>query len=70
MNGNLDRGADRRPAEAIRSMAWPDYNANLSVALKTRRAVRDAVISNGLLQGLPRRHFQPASSDGQERKSG
>jgi hypothetical protein len=46
MNGNLDRGADRRPAEAMRSMVWPDYNANLSVALKTRRAVRDAVISN------------------------
>jgi hypothetical protein len=46
MNGNSTRGADRRPAEAMRSMAWPDYNASLNVALKTRRAVRDAVISS------------------------
>jgi hypothetical protein len=46
MNGNANRGAHPRPAEAMRSIAWPDYNANLNVALKTRRAVRDAVISN------------------------
>jgi hypothetical protein len=46
MNGNANRGAHPRPAEATRSIAWPDYNANLNIALKTRRAVRDAVISS------------------------
>ena len=46
MNGNANRGAHPRPAEATRSIAWPDYNANLNIALKTRRAVRDAVITN------------------------
>jgi hypothetical protein len=45
MNGNPKGGANRRPADAARSMAWPDYNANLVVAQKTRRAVRDEVIS-------------------------
>jgi hypothetical protein len=38
-------GASRRSADAARSIAWPDYNANLMVAQKTRRAVRDEVIS-------------------------
>jgi hypothetical protein len=46
MNGNSSGGADRRPAEAMQSIAWPDYSASLNIGLKTRRAVRDAVISN------------------------
>jgi hypothetical protein len=45
MNGNVNEGANRRPAESMRSIAWPDYNASLSIAQKTRRAVRDAVIT-------------------------
>lgn len=46
MNGSPNRGAHRRPADTSCSNAWPDYNATLMVAQKTRRAVRDAVISN------------------------
>lgn len=45
MNVNPKGGASRRPGDAMRSIAWPDYNASLNVAQKTRRAVRDAVIS-------------------------
>jgi hypothetical protein len=40
------RGAPRRPADLARSIAWPDYDANLMLAQKTRRAVRDEVISS------------------------
>ena len=32
-------------ADVARSIAWPDYDANLRLAQKTRRAVRDEVIS-------------------------
>jgi hypothetical protein len=35
----------RRPADALRSIAWPDCEATLLLAQKTRRAVRDEVIS-------------------------
>jgi hypothetical protein len=45
MSGNSNGGANQCPAELMRSIAWPDYNASLVVAQKTRRAVRDAVIS-------------------------
>jgi hypothetical protein len=45
MNRNADGGGSRRPAELTRSIAWPDYNASLKVAQRTRRAVRDAVIT-------------------------
>jgi hypothetical protein len=45
MNIIPTRGAPRRPADASRSTAWPDFEANLAVVQKTRRAVRDAVIS-------------------------
>ena len=45
MTVNPRGGAGRRPADAARSIAWPDYDANLLLAQKTRRAVRDAVIS-------------------------
>jgi hypothetical protein len=34
-----------RSADTARSIAWPDCEANLRLAQKTRRAVRDAVIS-------------------------
>jgi hypothetical protein len=46
MNVTPTRGAPRRPADTARSIAWPDYDANLRLALKTRRAVRDEVISS------------------------
>ncbi len=45
MNVTPTGGANRRPADTARSIAWPDCDANLVVAQKTRRAVRDAVIS-------------------------
>jgi hypothetical protein len=46
MNVGPIGGAQGRPAEAMRSIAWPDYSASIKVAQKTRRAVRDAVISS------------------------
>jgi hypothetical protein len=46
MNVTPTRGAPRRPADLARSIAWPDYDANLMLAQKTRRAVRDEVISS------------------------
>jgi hypothetical protein len=46
MNVTPTRGAPRRPADLARSIAWPDYDANLILAQKTRRAVRDEVISS------------------------
>jgi hypothetical protein len=45
MTPNPKGGASRRPADVTRSIARPDYEANLRVAQRTRRAVRDAVIS-------------------------
>jgi hypothetical protein len=45
MNVTPNGGADRRPADAARSIDWPDCEANRLLAQKTRRAVRDAVIS-------------------------
>jgi hypothetical protein len=45
MTVNPKGGANRRPADAARAIAWPDCDANLVLAQKTRRAVRDAVIS-------------------------
>jgi len=45
MNGTSPRGAPGRPADLARSIDWPDYDANLRLAQKTRRAVRDEVIS-------------------------
>ena len=46
MNVTPTRGAPRRPADTACSIAWPDYDANLRLAQKTRRAVRDEVISS------------------------
>lgn len=39
-------GAPRRPSDTARTTVWPDYDATLVLAQKTRRAVRDAVISS------------------------
>jgi hypothetical protein len=38
-------GETRRAADDIRSLAWSDCDANMALAQKTRRAVRDEVIS-------------------------
>jgi hypothetical protein len=46
MNGTPTRGANGRPADTARSIVWPDSHANMLLAQKTRRAVRDAVISH------------------------
>jgi len=46
MNITPNRGGSRRPEDLARSIAWPDYDANLKLAQKTRRAVRDEVISS------------------------
>ena len=45
MNHTPTGGANRRPSDAARSIAWPDCDANLRLSQKTRRAVRDAVIT-------------------------
>ena len=45
MNMRQTAGARTRRAEEARSIAWPDCDANLILAQKTRRAVRDEVIS-------------------------
>jgi hypothetical protein len=45
MNFTPKGGANQRPADTAHSIAWPDYDASLMLAQKTRRAVRDAVIS-------------------------
>ena len=44
MNGSLT--ANRQTADAVRAIAWTDCDANRKLAQKTRRAVRDEVISN------------------------
>jgi hypothetical protein len=45
MNGTSKRGPRGSLAEAVRSIAAQDCNANLLLTQKTRRAVRDAVIT-------------------------
>jgi hypothetical protein len=45
MNVGQTAGASTRRAEESRSIAWPDCNAERALAQKTRRAVRDEVIS-------------------------
>ena len=49
------RATTRRPADAARSIVWPDCEANRVLAQKTRRRVRDEVISNQE-QRVRRRH--------------
>lgn len=50
-------GPDRHPANVARSIAWQDCDANLVLAQKTRRAVRDAVISTREKRALQRRNL-------------
>jgi hypothetical protein len=45
MKGTPTGGAPRRPVDTVRAIAWPDYDADLRLTQKTRRAVRDAVIT-------------------------
>jgi hypothetical protein len=45
MSGTQSRGPLGPPKDVARSVAWMDADANLVVAQKTRRAVRDEVIS-------------------------
>jgi hypothetical protein len=45
MRARQTGGAKSGPADVSRSIVWRDCEANLAVAQKTRRAVRDAVIS-------------------------
>jgi hypothetical protein len=51
--GNAKSGS----ADVSRSIAWPDHEANLAVAQKTRRAVRDAVISTQEIRARQRRNL-------------
>ena len=46
MTGTQSRGPLGPPKDVARSIAWMDSDANLLLAQKTRRAVRDAVISS------------------------
>ena len=57
MNLTPTGGANRCPADAARSIAWTDYDANLVLAQKTRRAVRDAVISTQEARTRQRRNL-------------
>lgn len=50
-------GSDRRPADVARAIAWQDCDANLMLAQKTRRAVRDAVISTQEKRARQRRNL-------------
>jgi hypothetical protein len=50
-------GGAKSPTDVSRSIAWPDYEANLAVAQKTRRAVRDAVISTQEIRTRQRRNL-------------
>jgi hypothetical protein len=52
------KGGPRGPlADAVRSIAWQDGDANRVLTQKTRRAVRDAVISTQEKRTLQRRNL-------------
>ena len=56
--GYLKKGARVGPlADAVRSIAWQDGDANRALTQKTRRAVRDAVISTQEKRTLQRRNL-------------
>jgi hypothetical protein len=50
-------GPDRHPADVARLIAVQDCDANLVLAQKTRRAVRDAVIATHERRALQRRNL-------------
>jgi hypothetical protein len=45
MNVSPASSSEKNVASALSTAGWPDYDANLRLAQKTRRAVRDEVIS-------------------------
>ena len=57
MNGTAKGGPDRALADVVRSIAWQDGDANRVLTQKTRRAVRDAVISTQEKRTLQRRNL-------------
>jgi hypothetical protein len=57
MNGTQNGGPDRASADVVRSIPWLDCDANRVLTQKTRRAVRDAVISTREKRTLQRRNL-------------
>jgi hypothetical protein len=57
MNGTQKGGPDRLPANVRCAMPWQDCDANRVLTQKTRRAVRDAVISTREKRTLQRRNL-------------
>jgi hypothetical protein len=57
MNGTQKGGPDRALADVVRSIPWLDSDANRVLTQKTRRAVRDAVISTQEKRTLQRRNL-------------
>jgi hypothetical protein len=57
MRGTQKGGTDRPLADVVRSIPWLDSDANRVLTQKTRRAVRDAVISTQEKRTLQRRNL-------------
>ena len=57
MNGTQNGGPDRASADVVRSIPWLDCDANRALTQKTRRAVRDSVISTQEKRTLQRRNL-------------
>ena len=57
MKGNQKGGPDRALADVVRSIPWLDGDANRALTQKTRRAVRDAVITTQEKRTLQRRNL-------------
>jgi hypothetical protein len=57
MNGRQKEGSDRALTDVVRSIPWLDCDANRALTQKTRRAVRDAVISTQEKRTLQRRNI-------------
>jgi hypothetical protein len=57
MKGNQKGGPERALADVVRSIPWLDGDANRALTQKTRRAVRDAVITTQEKRTLQRRNL-------------
>jgi uncharacterized membrane protein len=57
MKGNQKGGPDRALADVVRSIPWLDGDASRALTQKTRRAVRDAVITTQEKRTLQRRNL-------------
>jgi hypothetical protein len=57
MNSTRKGGSDRQSADVARLIASQDCDANLKLAQKTRRAVRDAVISTQEKRAVQRKNL-------------